>query len=114
MPPPTRMKSAASEPPKPNPISTFIAFSWKDQKDDGRAEQSEADREHARDAAGFERDFHRVLEAGERGVGAAHVALDRQFHSDQARAVGGADAHQEGDGDSERQGEVVRDKPGDT
>ena len=74
-----------------------------DQEDDGRAEQAEADREHARDAAGLERDLHRVLEAGERGVGAAHVTLDREPHPDEAGAVGGADAHQEGDRDSERE-----------
>ena len=73
------------------------------QEDDGRAEQSEADREHPRDAARLEREFHRILEAGERGVGAADVAFDREPHPDVAGAVRCGDAHQECDRDTERQ-----------
>ncbi len=73
------------------------------QENDGRAEQSEPDREHPRDSARLEREFHRVLETGERGVGAAHVALDRQPHADVAGAVRRGHAHQKRDRDSERQ-----------
>ena len=80
-----------------------------DQEDDRGAQQSQTDGEHARDAAGFECEFHRILEAGQRGIGAAHVALDREPHPDEARAVGRADAHQEGDRDAERQPQVVVD-----
>ena len=59
MPPPTRMNSAISEPPNPKPMRIAEETFWKIMMIDGRAEQAEADRVHAGDAAGSERDLER-------------------------------------------------------
>ena len=59
MPPPTRRNSAISEPPNPNPIEDRRARVLEDHDDDRRAEQAEADGEHAGDTAGAERDLQR-------------------------------------------------------
>ena len=60
MPPPTRRNSASSEPPNPKPIEDRRARVLEDHDDHGRAEQTEADGEHAGDAAGAERDLERL------------------------------------------------------
>ena len=57
MPPPTRRNSASSEPPNPKPIEDRRARVLEDHDDHRRAEQAEADGEHAGDAAGAERDL---------------------------------------------------------
>ena len=60
MPPPTRRNSASSEPPKPKPIRMAALVFWKIMMIVGRAEQAEADGEHAGDAARPERHVQRV------------------------------------------------------
>ncbi len=56
-----------------------------DQQHDRRAEQAQADGEHADDAAGAERQPQRLLGAGlVRGVGDAQVGAGRERHADEA------------------------------
>ena len=60
-----------------------------DEHDEGRAEQAEADREHAGHAAGAEGDLHGLLLAAVAGRrGDAHVAADRQPHAGVAGDAG--------------------------
>ena len=72
MPPPTRRNSASSEPPNPKPIEDRRARVLEDHDDHGRAEQAEADGEHAGDTAGAERDL-RAPSASSRSRAAAAV-----------------------------------------
>ena len=70
-----------------------------DHDDDGRAEQAEADREHAGDATGAERDLQRGGQRTRlRRRRGAHVAPHREAHADEPGEAG-----QEAAGD-ERQG----------
>ena len=103
MPPPTRMNMASSAAPKPKPSSTVGGVALVDEDDEGGAEQAEADGEHAGDAAGAERDPHRLLRALDvaGGRGDAHVAAHREPH-----------AHVAGDG-GEQRADDEEDRPAD-
>ena len=69
-----------------------------DDDDGGGAEQTEAHREHAGDAAGAEREAHRGPQARlTRGVRGADVGADRQPHPHVAREGREAGAQDEGD-----------------
>ncbi len=62
------------------------------------AEEAQADHQHAGDGAAAERDRERLVEAGARGFGRAHVRAHRHVHADVARESGQDRAHGEAAG----------------
>ena len=99
MPPPRRAKIEISEPPKARPTSGWIMWcrpsfvrirrpvggARQEPVEAGHAEQAQADDQHAGDRAAAERDRERLVEAGARGFGRAHVRAHRHVHADVAR-----------------------------
>ena len=85
MPPPTRRNRASSEPPKPNPTRIADAVFWNIMMIAVAPSRPEADREHAGDAAGAERDLEGGGQRSALGCGGrAHVAPGGQRHADEA------------------------------
>ena len=72
-----------------------------DEEDDGRAQQPQPDRHHARHGPAAEGRLQRPLVGGQRLVGRPLVADDGHAHADVACRVGERDAEQEGNGHAE-------------
>ena len=107
MPPPTRRNRAMQRAAEAEPDEDRRARVLEHHDDQRRAEQAEADGEHAGDAAGAEGD----LEGGGKRAGlgrgrGAHVAARRQRHADVAGETG-----QQGAGDERQRAERARLRP---